>query len=163
MKIKLVGVNETNDASLKTGMWSDPVSTWRKGQNGEWRTAKEPQEFFTLNKQKVTESKAGFLNFGTTDILGGIILCPEGLLAHCSMFNSVPGHYSLDTNSTLPHLWQPKTLQTLKCPWEGKLCPTKKHWCQEREEHTFWDKGMLHPPSYICPKHKALRVRWGQK
>lgn len=48
------------------------------------------------------QSKAGSLNFGTMDILGGIILVwgREGASPHCKMFSISSGLCQLDANST---------------------------------------------------------------
>lgn len=47
------------------------------------------------NFSKAEWCKAGYLNFGTINILGLIILCCEWLLYALWMFNSISGHYPL--------------------------------------------------------------------
>lgn len=115
---------------------SGPVSIQKKGQNGETFCA---GEFFVMG----------------------------GYLTHHRMFSSTPNIYSLHTSSILTYLTIKNvcTLDNQKLPsvlWEVKVHPTENHCCKENEP-TFGERGMLHPSLNICPKHKVLWVRWGQK
>lgn len=47
-------------------------------------------------------SSSWFLNLGTTDLWGQIILCYGVCAVHCWMFSSIPGLYPLDTCSIPP-------------------------------------------------------------
>ena len=50
--------------------------------------------------QIVNISTAQFLNLSTTDVLGHIILCCEGLSVSCGLFSRTLGLYPLDVSST---------------------------------------------------------------
>ena len=58
-------------------------------------------------------SRTWFLNLGTNDIWGWIILCCGGYPMHCRKLSSIPGLYPLGANSTLPSCDNKKCLQVL--------------------------------------------------
>ena len=51
-------------------------------------------------KSNFRYSKTEFLNSGTIDILGWIILCSSSCPVHCRQFSSIPGFSQLDVSST---------------------------------------------------------------
>lgn len=70
--------------------------------------------------QKRCQSREGFPNPSTVDILGQIILCWEGCSVPCKMLSSIIGLYSLDSYSTHTSSDDQKSLQILSVFSERK-------------------------------------------
>lgn len=100
-------------------------------------------------------SRAGFLNLGTVDSLGWIILCCGDCPVHCRRFNSNPGFYVLNISSISP------AATTKNVSWHCQMysggnpfpaSPDENHWSRKRT--TIRKGSSQYQWSYLGFSHK---------